>query len=54
MPRFPHRPRITVDLFRPAGGGLQPGESHADFSARLVAELRAKAPHVLPGRKRRD
>jgi 1-acyl-sn-glycerol-3-phosphate acyltransferase len=46
VPRFPRRPRITVELFRPSGGGLQPDESHADFSARLVAELRAKAPHA--------
>jgi hypothetical protein len=37
-----------VELFRPAGGGLQPGESHADFASRLVAELRAKAPYVTP------
>jgi 1-acyl-sn-glycerol-3-phosphate acyltransferase len=46
VPRFPRRPQITVELFRPSGGGLQPGESHSDFSARLVAELRAKAPHA--------
>jgi 1-acyl-sn-glycerol-3-phosphate acyltransferase len=46
VPRFPRRPRITVELFRPSGGGLQPDESHADFAARLVAELRAKAPHA--------
>jgi 1-acyl-sn-glycerol-3-phosphate acyltransferase len=48
VPKFPRRPRITVELFRPAGGGLQPGESHADFAGRLVAELRAKAPYVTP------
>jgi len=52
MTRFPKRPRITVELFRPSGGGLQPGESHADFAARLVAELREKAPPVALGRKR--
>jgi 1-acyl-sn-glycerol-3-phosphate acyltransferase len=46
VPRFPKRPRITVELFRPSGGGLQPDESHADFAARLVAELRAKAPRA--------
>lgn len=50
VPRFPKRPRITVELFRPAGGGLQPGESAAEFSARLVAELRAKAPYQAAGR----
>jgi 1-acyl-sn-glycerol-3-phosphate acyltransferase len=51
MTRFPKRPRITVELFRPSGGGLQPDESHADFAARSVAELRAKAPPVALGRK---
>lgn len=53
VPRFPRRPRITVEVFRPSGGGLQPGEAHADFSARLVAELRAKAPYTSAGRKPR-
>jgi len=52
VPKFPKRPKITVELFRPSGGGLQPGESHADFARRLVEELRAKAPHVPAGRKR--
>ena len=52
MTRFPKRPRITVELFRPSGGGLQPGEAHAAFAARLVAELREKAPPVALGRKR--
>ena len=53
VPRFPRRPRITVELFRPAGGGLQPGEAPADFSRRLIDELRARAPHVAVGRKPR-
>jgi 1-acyl-sn-glycerol-3-phosphate acyltransferase len=48
VPKFPNRPRITVELFRPSGGGLQPGESHADFARRLVDELRAKAPYATP------
>ena len=51
--RFPQRPRIAVRFFAPAGGGLQPGESAADFSARLVEELRAQAPRVAAGRGRR-
>jgi len=54
VPRFPKRPRITVEFFRPSGGGLQPGESHAEFAARLVAEMRAKAPAVAHGRRRRE
>lgn len=50
---FPHRPKVKVRFFGPAGGGLQPGESHADFAARLVGEIRAEAPFVAVGRKRR-
>lgn len=53
IPLFPTRPRVTVRFFRPAGGGLQPGESHAELGARLLAELRAMAPIVACGRKGR-
>jgi 1-acyl-sn-glycerol-3-phosphate acyltransferase len=53
IPRFPaSRPHVRVDFFRPAGGGLQPGESATDFSARLLAEIRARAPIAVAGRKR--
>jgi len=48
--RFPRRPRITVRFFAPAGGQLQPGESPADLTARLVREIRAEAPWVSTGR----
>lgn len=50
--RFPKRPRITVDFYRPAGRQLQPGESAAEFADRLLAELRAGAPREVPGRTR--
>jgi 1-acyl-sn-glycerol-3-phosphate acyltransferase len=50
---FPHRPRVRVAFFRPAGGGIQPGEAPADFSERIVAELRERAPISIAGRKRR-
>ncbi|MDX6665693.1 MAG: hypothetical protein QOG68_1899, partial [Solirubrobacteraceae bacterium] len=40
------RPHVTVDFFTPAGGGLQPGEDAAALGARLLAELRARAPVV--------
>jgi 1-acyl-sn-glycerol-3-phosphate acyltransferase len=50
IPRFPRRPKVTVEFFRPSGGGLQPGESHADLGARLLAEIRAMAPIVACGR----
>jgi 1-acyl-sn-glycerol-3-phosphate acyltransferase len=50
--RFPKRPRITVEFYRPSGGPLQPGESPGEFSDRLLAELRSGAPREIPGRKR--
>jgi 1-acyl-sn-glycerol-3-phosphate acyltransferase len=53
IPKFPtDRPRVKVEFFRPAGGGLQPGESPGDFAARLTAEIRARAPIAIAGRKR--
>jgi 1-acyl-sn-glycerol-3-phosphate acyltransferase len=51
--RFPRRPRIHVRFFPPAGGGLQPGESAAELSARVLAELRALAPPIAAGRRPR-
>lgn len=50
--RLPKRPRVRVEFYRPGGGQLQPGESAAQFSDRLLAELRAGAPREIPGRKR--
>jgi 1-acyl-sn-glycerol-3-phosphate acyltransferase len=53
VPKFPRsRPRLTVRFFPPSGGGLQPGESHRDFGARLLAEIRAEAPLAHAGRRR--
>lgn len=52
IPRFPTRPDISIEFFRPAGGGLQPGERHVDFGTRLLTELRTGAPVVACGRKR--
>jgi 1-acyl-sn-glycerol-3-phosphate acyltransferase len=50
--RAPKRPHITVEFYLPKGGPLQAGESAADFSERLLAELREGAPREIPGRKR--
>jgi 1-acyl-sn-glycerol-3-phosphate acyltransferase len=50
--RLPKRPAITVEFYRPAGGSLRPGETAAEFSNRLLAELRAGAPREIPGRRR--
>ncbi|MFM9077560.1 MAG: hypothetical protein ACKORM_04945, partial [Solirubrobacterales bacterium] len=44
LARFPRRPRVVVEYFRPDGGGLAPGEDLTAFSARLLAEIREKAP----------
>jgi 1-acyl-sn-glycerol-3-phosphate acyltransferase len=49
--RFPRRPRIRVRFFPPAGGGLADGESAAELSAQLLAEIRRSAPIVACGRK---
>lgn len=50
--RFPKRPRVRVEFFRPAGGQPQPGEDATAISVRLMEEIRAKAPIVTAGRKR--
>lgn len=50
--RFPKRPSITVEFYRPAGGSLQPGESPREFADRLLDELRAGAPREIPGRRK--
>jgi 1-acyl-sn-glycerol-3-phosphate acyltransferase len=54
IPRFPSpRPRVAVRFFRPAGGGLREGEAPGEFSARLLAEIRAEAPIAAAGRRRK-
>jgi len=51
IPKFPRsRPAVRVEFFRPAGGGLQEGESASDFAARLLGEIRDGAPRVVAGR----
>ncbi|HEU4979564.1 MAG TPA: lysophospholipid acyltransferase family protein [Solirubrobacteraceae bacterium] len=53
IPRFPRRPRVRVEFFAPAEGGLKPGENGAEFAARLLAEIRARAPIAHAGRRHR-
>ena len=48
--RFPKRPAVRVEFFPPAGGDRRPGESAGELSARLLAEIRAKAPPARSGR----
>jgi 1-acyl-sn-glycerol-3-phosphate acyltransferase len=49
---FPHRPKLKVRFFDPAGGQPRADEDPGDLSARLLAEIRAIAPPVAPYRKR--
>jgi 1-acyl-sn-glycerol-3-phosphate acyltransferase len=52
IPILGRRPDVRVRFWRPAGGGLQEGESPGELSARLLAEIRAHAPIVAAGRSR--
>jgi 1-acyl-sn-glycerol-3-phosphate acyltransferase len=50
--RLPRRPDVEVEFFLPAGGGLQPGETPAAFTTRVMAEIRKDTPPQVPGRRR--
>ena len=50
--RVPKRPRIRVEFFLPTGGQAQPGESASELIVRVMAEIRARAPITIPGRRR--
>jgi 1-acyl-sn-glycerol-3-phosphate acyltransferase len=49
---FPHRPKIKVRFFDPAGGQPRADEDPGELSARLLAEIRAITPPVISYRKR--
>jgi 1-acyl-sn-glycerol-3-phosphate acyltransferase len=49
--RFPKRPRIRVEFFTPAEG--KPDESAIAVTRRTMAEVRAKAPYAIPGRRKK-
>lgn len=51
--RFPRRPRIRVEFFEPPGGPPAPGESAVALTRRVMDEVRARAPYVVPGRARK-
>ena len=51
--RFPKRPRIRVEFFEPAGGGVVDGEDAAALAVRLTAEIRDGAPIAQSGRRRK-
>lgn len=50
--RFPRRPRVAVEFFRPREGQLRPTEDPAAFVVRVVAEIRERAPVAVPGRRK--
>jgi 1-acyl-sn-glycerol-3-phosphate acyltransferase len=50
---FPVRPRVAVRFFTPEGGGLLNGETPAELTARLLAEIRTHAPIVSAKRARK-
>jgi len=50
--RMPKRPRIRVDFYVPADPTPRDGETAADLVVRIMAEIRNRAPVVLPGRKK--
>jgi 1-acyl-sn-glycerol-3-phosphate acyltransferase len=51
--RFPKRPRVRVEFFEPESGPAQPGESPVSLTRRTMAEIRAKAPFAVPGRRKK-
>jgi 1-acyl-sn-glycerol-3-phosphate acyltransferase len=51
--RFPKRPRIRVEFFAPTDGQPREGESAVGLARRTTADVRAVAPHAIPGRARK-
>jgi len=53
IPRFPReRPQVRVDFFAFDRPAIAPEESPQDYSTRLLAQLRRRAPIEVAGRKR--
>ena len=48
--RFPRRPSVRVELFRPPDFLAAAGEDHAAFAAALLDEIRTRVPPVAAGR----
>jgi 1-acyl-sn-glycerol-3-phosphate acyltransferase len=53
IPRFPKRPRVRVEFFRLQDGPRLDGETAVELSARVLGELRDRAPITAAGRNRR-
>lgn len=54
IPRVPRRPEVRVRFFLPEGGDMQRGETPAELSVRLLAEIRQEAPIVAAGRVKKS
>jgi 1-acyl-sn-glycerol-3-phosphate acyltransferase len=53
IPRFPRaRPHVRVEFFEFDGPAISPEESPQQYSTRLLAELRQRAPIEVAGRRR--
>jgi 1-acyl-sn-glycerol-3-phosphate acyltransferase len=53
IPRFPFkRPRVSVEFFEFDRPAIGPEESPQEYSTRLLAQLRSRAPIEVAGRKR--
>ncbi|MGH8961262.1 MAG: lysophospholipid acyltransferase family protein [Jatrophihabitantaceae bacterium] len=51
--RFPKRPRIRVEFFEPVDGQPRAGESSIGLTRRVMKQVRAMAPHTIPGRPKK-
>ncbi|HME01880.1 MAG TPA: lysophospholipid acyltransferase family protein [Solirubrobacteraceae bacterium] len=51
LARFPRRPRVCVELFRPTDATPRMDEDHAALAARLLDEIRQRVPPVAAGRR---
>jgi 1-acyl-sn-glycerol-3-phosphate acyltransferase len=49
--RFPHRPRLRVEFFRPVDGPVRSDETAVGLTKRVMTEVRAGAPFVACGRR---
>src|SRR6202008_3497673 len=53
IPRFPtQRPHVRVEFFQFDRPTIEPEESPQDYSTRLLAQIRSRAPIEVAGRKR--
>ncbi len=53
LARFPRRPSLRVELFRPAASLAAMREDHAALAAALLEEIRVRVPPVAAGRATR-